>query len=88
MSARKPGHSLHFELLIDVLADDVIDDVISTKKYTHVARSQIPICTKFCVDKGATNIVNVTDKQTDRQTVKRTYLTKLKNLANNDHNNS
>ena len=59
--------------------DDVISDVINTKNYTHVARPKIHICAKFGVDccNGATGIVNITDPQTDKQTVKRTYLPKL-----------
>ena len=56
--------------------DDVIDDVINTKKYTPIARCKFHICAKFGVDclNGATSIVNITDPQTDRQTVRRTYL--------------
>ena len=50
--------------------DDVINDVINTKNYTDLARPKTHICVKFGVDcfNGATGIVNITDKQTDRQT--------------------
>ena len=52
--------------------DDVIDDVINTKNYTDLARSKIHIPVKFGVDcsNGATCIVTITDKQTNRQTDK------------------
>ena len=42
---------------------------MDTKYYTPVARSKIHICAKFGVDclNGATSVVNITDKQTDRQ---------------------
>ena len=48
--------------------DDVIDDVINTKKYTPIARCKFHICAKFGVDclNGATSIVNITDPQTDK----------------------
>ena len=43
---------------------------MDTKNYTPVARTKIHICAKFGLDclNGATSIVNITDKQTDRQT--------------------
>ena len=46
----------------------VIDGIINTKNYTHVAASKIHICAKFGVDcsNGGTSTVNITDKQTDR----------------------
>ena len=49
--------------------DDVIDDVINTKNYTDLARSKIHIPVKFGVDcsNGATCIVTITDKQTNKQ---------------------
>ena len=67
--------------------DDVIDDAIHTKNYRALARFKIHICTKFGVDclNGATNIVNITDRQTNTQTNRQTnILAKLKILASNE----
>ena len=61
--------------------DDVIDDVINTKKYTPIARSKIHICTKFGVDclNGVTSIVNITDPQTNETAIGDCELAKILN---------
>ena len=64
---------------------DLFLDLINTKNYTDLARYKIHMPVKFSVDctNGAPRIVNITDPQTNRQTVRRTYLPKLKILASN-----
>ena len=57
---------------------------MDTKNYTPVARSKIHTCAKFGVDclNGATCIVNITDKQTDKQMKGQSEIAYLPKFAN------